>query len=388
MGASIPLTRRHIAVLTGKRGGYGAMKPMLRLIESDPALLLSLIVTDQHVNPRFGATIAEVEKDFRVAAVVDMEQKDGSVMARAQAIGVCLTKMAAVLEELQPDICVLYGDRGEVIAAAIAALHLGIPIAHLQGGDISGNMDELIRHAVTKLAHLHFASSQESAARLLKLGEEPWRVHVAGDNHIDQIVAREYTDAETLQARYEIKPKERPIIVLQHPETTRKRQNYADMRATLEAVLALGRRTIIVYPCSDPGYEEVVKAIEEVRGLPGVSIHQNIEAEDFWGLLSLAGALVGNSSAGLIETPYVHIPTINLGRRQEGRLRAENVISSEFGKEAVAACLEQALNDSEFASKVQHCSQPFGDGQAYRRIVAVLKNIPLDEKLLDKRITY
>jgi len=262
------MTTRHLAVLTGKRGGYGAMKPMLKLIEADPALKLSLIVTDQHVNPKFGATIAEVEKDFTVAAAVDLEQRDGSGPARARAIGMCLSKMAAVLDELRPHILVLYGDRGEVIATAIAALHLGIPIAHLQGGDLSGNMDELIRHAMTKLSHLHFASNEDSAARILGLGEELWRVHVVGDNHIDQIVARDYTDAETLRERYAISPVERPLLVLQHPETTRKRDNYADMRATLKAVLALGRRTLIIYPCSDQGYEEVVRAIEEVRRLP------------------------------------------------------------------------------------------------------------------------
>ena len=382
------MTTRHIAVLTGKRGGYGAMKPMLKLIDADPALKLSLIVTDQHTNPNFGATMAEVEKDFEIVAAVDMEQRDGGGQARAQAIGVCLTKMAQVLKDLRPDILLLYGDRGEVIGTAIAALHLGIPIAHLQGGDISGNIDELIRHAVTKLSHLHFASNLESATRILKLGEEPWRVYVVGDNHIDQIVARDYTDEETLRQRYAIAPLEKPIIVLQHPETTRKRDNYADMQGTVEAVLSLGRRTLIIYPCSDQGYEEVVRAIEMGRGLPGVSIHHNIEAEDFWGLLSMAAVLVGNSSAGLIETPYLHIPAINLGKRQKGRRRAENVISSEFGKEAVAACLEKALNDPEFARSVQQCSQPFGDGQAYKRIVAALKTISLDEKLLNKGITY
>jgi GDP/UDP-N,N'-diacetylbacillosamine 2-epimerase (hydrolysing) len=379
---------RHIAVVTGKRGGYGAMKPMLKLIADDPDLQLSLIVTDQHVNPNFGATISEVQKDFQVTAAVDLEQENGSGQARAQAIGVCVNKMADVLEALQPHILLLYGDRGEVIASAIAALHLGIPIAHLQGGDLSGNIDELIRHAVTKLSHLHFASNSESATRLLKLGEEPWRVHVVGDNHIDQIVARDYTDPETLREKYGIGPEEQPIIVLQHPETTRKRDNYLDMRGTLEAVLALARRTLIVYPCSDQGYEEVVQAIEEVRGHPGVSIHQNIEAPDFWGLLSLAAVLVGNSSAGLIETPYLNVPAVNLGKRQKGRLRAENVISSEFGRQEVAACLDKALNDPDFAKVVRQCSKPFGDGKAYQRIVAVLKAIPLDEKLLNKRITY
>ncbi|MCH8275772.1 MAG: UDP-N-acetylglucosamine 2-epimerase (hydrolyzing), partial [Armatimonadetes bacterium] len=266
------MSQRHLAVLTGKRGGYGAMKPLLRAIEAEPDLRLSLIVTDQHLNPRFGATVAEVERDFEVAAAVDMEQADGSGPARARALGVCLVKMTGVLDELHPDLVVLYGDRGEVLVTAIAALNLRIPIAHLQGGDVSGNVDGLVRHAITKLSHLHFASTEQSAARIRGIGEEDWRVHVVGDNHIDSIVAGDYSDAATVRARYDIPDGERPIIVLQHPETTRERDSYADMRATLEAVLALGRRTIIIYPCSDQGYEGIVRAIGEARGCPGVSI--------------------------------------------------------------------------------------------------------------------
>jgi GDP/UDP-N,N'-diacetylbacillosamine 2-epimerase (hydrolysing) len=379
---------RRIAVLTGKRGGYGAMKPMLRAIDEDPELELLLIVTDQHLNPRFGATIAEVQTEFQVAAAIDMEQADGSAAARVAALGICMTKMAKVLEELAPDIIVLYGDRGEVLVTAIAALNLGIPIAHLQGGDRSGNVDELMRHSLTKLAHLHFPASEESATRIRGLGEEEWRIKVVGDNHVDPIVAGEYTDKETLAERFDLANDERPIVVLQHPETTRNRDNYADMRGTLNAVLERDKRTIVVYPCSDQGYHDIVRAIEERRGQKRLSVHKNIEAPDFWGLLSNALVMVGNSSAGLIETPYFRIPAINLGERQIGRLHAENVIHAEFGTENVSVALNKALDDEAFASAVKHCSRPFGDGFAYRRIVDRLKQVELGEHLLSKSMTY
>ena len=380
------MTQRRIAVLTGKRGGYGAMKPMLRRIRDEATLDLLLIVTDQHLNPEFGATIAEVERDFQVAAAVDMEQQDGSGRARAKAIATCTAKLADVLADLAPDIIVLYGDRGEVLAASIAAVNLAIPVAHLQGGDASGNIDELLRHAITKLAHLHFPATEASAKRLRRLGEEPWRIHVVGDNHADPIVAGDFSDPATVRRRFAIADGEAPIVVLQHPETLRRRDGYADMHATLRAVLAAGRRTIVVYPCSDQGYQDIVRAIAEVRDHPAVSVHKNIEAADFHGLLAIAAVLVGNSSAGLIETPYVRIPTVNIGERQKGRCHAENVIHCECGEDSVAAALGTALDDPTFAARVAGCARPFGDGQAYRRIVDVLKTVDIGPSLLEKRV--
>lgn len=380
------MTRRHIAVLTGKRGGYGAMKPMLQAIDGDPALRLSLIVTDQHVNHRFGATITEVQRDFTIAAAVDMEQRDGTAVERSRALGTCLARMASVLAELAPEIVVLYGDRGEVLVTAIAAVNLGIPIAHLQGGDISGNVDELFRHAITKLSHLHFPSTAASGERIRSMGEEIWRIHVVGDNHVDQIVAGGYTPADEVRKKYGIPPDRRPILILQHPETTRRRNHYADMRATLDAVLARGLPTIAVYPCSDQGYEGVVRAIEERNGQVGISIHRNIDAPDFWGLQAIAAAMVGNSSAGLIETPYFRIPAINVGKRQLGRQHAENVVHCEMGVTAVAEALATALDDPVFREAVAHCSQPFGDGLAWKHIVDTLKAADLaDPRLLDKK---
>lgn len=379
---------RHIAVLTGKRGGFGAMKPMLRAMANDPGIRLSLLVTDQHVSQKFGATIAEVEKDFTVAAAVDMEQANGSSRSRARALGVCLMRMSDVLAELAPDILVLYGDRGEVLATALAAVTLRIPIAHLQGGDVSGNVDELMRHAVTKLAHLHFPSTQASGRRILAMGEEAWRVEVVGDNHIDLIVAGEYTDAGVVRRRFEIAEGEAPLVVLLHPETTRVRDGYRDMRAVLDAVLVEGRRVIAVYPCSDHGYEQVVRAMHEYEGHPRLSVHKNIDAPDFWGLLSIAGAMIGNSSAGLIETPYFRIPALNLGERQRDREHGDNVIHCGFEPAELRLALDRALRDPSFRRTVADCAQPFGDGQAWRRIVERLKSAPLGEALFDKRLSY
>ena len=381
------MTERHIAVLTGKRGGFGAMRPMLRALDDDSDLRLSLIVTDQHVNPAFGATVAEIERDFTVAAAVDMEQAGGQARDRARALGICATKMAGVLADLEPDILVLYGDRGEVLATAMVAVNLGIPIAHVQGGDISGNVDEPMRHAVTKLSHLHFTSNADSAARVRALGEESWRVHVVGDNHVDPIVAGSYTDSPTVRRRYDIEESSRPIIVLYHSETTQPRDGYQDMRCILDVVLTRAMRTIIVYPCSDRGYEDIVKAIEEVRNQSDVSIPANIAAPDFHGLLAIAALIVGNSSAGLIETPYIPLPAVNVGDRQKGRRHAENVIHCGHGADEIDKALDTAVDDPAFAARVADCDRPFGDGRAYQRIVETLRSIELGPRLFDKHMT-
>lgn len=379
---------RKIFVLTGKRGGFGAMKPMLRLLRDDPDIELQLVVTDQHVSAKFGNTIAEVQQEFEIAAAVDMEQQGDLPVDRARALGVCLTRMSDVLAELRPDICILYGDRGEVLATAMATTSLGIPVAHLQGGDISGSVDEQVRHAVTKLSHLHFPSTQESGERILGMGEEPWRVHVVGDNHIDLIVAGQYASREEVSSLLDLDPAKPIVVVLQHSETTAPDAAYQQMVETLIPVRELGYQTVVVHPCSDVGYGGIIQAIEELAVGPQFRVRVNLDAPIFWGLLAMASVFVGNSSAGIIETPTFRLPTINVGRRQEGRLHAENVIHAPHERETIRATLQTALHNVEFREQVQNCSQPYGDGHAGERIVTVLKEAVLDKQLMIKRMTY
>lgn len=375
-----------MAVLTGKRGGYGAMKPLLRALDTDPEMRMSLIATDQHVNPKFGNTRAEIERDFKLAAIVDMQQQSAQPVDRARALGVCLSGMASALDELSPDLLMLYGDRGEVLAAATAAVHLRIPIAHLQGGDVSGNIDDTMRHAISKLAHVHYPSTENSASRLLGMGEEPWRVHVVGDNHVDGIVAGDFTESSIVRARLGIQEFEHPIVVLYHPETTRPRNQRADMIHILEAVSARSTRSLVVYPCSDAGYDDVISAFETVRGLPGFTFHQNIDAEDFRGLLNIASVIIGNSSCGLIESPYFGLPAVNVGKRQEGRASSQNVIHCEPEPAALSAAMGKVLGDSSFRDQATLPTRPFGDGMAWCRIHKHLKSLRADSKLFDKRL--
>jgi GDP/UDP-N,N'-diacetylbacillosamine 2-epimerase (hydrolysing) len=375
-------------VFSGKRGGFGALLPTMEAIHAHPDLELHVVVADQHLYDRFGKTVREVEERFPVAAAIDMEQVGDSNRDRARAVGVCLTKAADVLADLAPDVLLVIGDRGEVFAMTIAAHNLRIAIAHVQGGDVSGSLDEPVRHAVTKLSHIHFPSTERSAQRILAMGEEPWRVHAVGDTHVDQLLLNRYTPAEELRTKYDL-PNDRPfLLVLQHSDSTVPDQSRRQMAETIAAVVATGLRALVVYPCSDQGFEGIIAEIEAARSHASLSVHKNLPAADFAGLQAIAGCLVGNSSAGLIEAPYFGLPAVNVGERQIGRERAENVIDVPYDHDRIQSAIGRALGDETFRARAKSAHPPFGDGTAYRRITKVLSEIPLDDRLLNKRLTY
>ena len=257
---------RRVCVWNGKRGGFGALAPTMDAIQQSPDLSLQLVVTDQHLYDRFGKTVTEVQARFPVSATIDMEQEGDSNQDRAGAIGRCLTKAAQVLGDLQPDILLVIGDRGEVFAACIAAHNMRVAIAHVQGGDISGSLDEPVRHAITKLAHIHFPSTQASADRIVAMGEEPWRVHVVGDTHIDQVFLGDITPADELRAKYDLSEEAPFMLVLQHSDSTVSHRAADQMAETVAAVVATGHRAMLVYPCSDQGFEGIISEIARVAG--------------------------------------------------------------------------------------------------------------------------
>lgn len=376
----------HIAVLTGKRGGFGAMKAMMRRLRDHRHLGLRLIVTDQHLDANFGNTAQEIRQEFEIAAEVPLHQANDTALARAQAMGRCCTGIAEALAHLQPEMLLLYGDRGEVLAAALAAAHLRIPMGHLQAGDMSGNIDDVIRHAVTKLSHLHFASCEDSACRLRHLGEEPWRIHTVGDNHVDMILSAEIPESAELRQRYAIEGSEQTVLFLMHPETLKQRHAYQDACLILEKLMQRYSRILAVYPCSDHGFQGIVEALQRFEGRPGFSLYRNIPAADFAGLMSLAHALVGNSSAAIVEAPYFGLPALNIGERQSGRMRAQNVLDCPWESEALEVALN-TLSDSDFRRQAGHCDRPYGDGQAGQKIVKVLETMDFaDPKLLNKKM--
>jgi len=380
--------KRKICVLSGKRGGFGALIRTMQLIEKDPDLELQLILTDMHLSRKFGYTTKEVEGWFSVAEKVAIKQENDTSVSRTEAMGLCMHKMARAFSRLKPDILLIIGDRGEVFASAIAATNLNIPIAHIQGGDVSGNVDEVFRHAITKLSHIHLPATEDSAMRIAKMGEEKWRVHVVGDVHVDLIKAKMYTPAKEVRKRFRLSNNEDFVMVLYHPVTTEPENSYRDMRNVLRAVKRSNLKVILTYPCSDQGYQGIIDAINEVSHSDQFHIYKNIEAPDFLGLLSCTKVLIGNSSSGLIEAPYFKLPVVNVGKRQMGRLREENVIDAEPKTASIYQAINMALHDRKFREKLKYCGHVFGNGKCAEKIVRILKNAEINQRLIEKRMTY
>lgn len=380
--------KRKICVWSGKRGGFGALKPTMNAIQSHPNLELDVVVTDQHLYNKFGKTITEVEDSFPISDSIDMEQKGDSNEDRAKAIGKCLIEATNTLSQLKPDILLVIGDRGEVFAACIAAHNMRIPIAHIQGGDLSGSLDEPVRHAITKLAHIHLASTKASANRIRKMGEDPWRIHIVGDTHIDQFFLNAITPEKELRERYKLNQNHPFILVLQHSDSTEPQHSSSQMKETIIAVTKLGIKALFVYPCSDQGYEGIIGELEKLEGTKNCSIFKNIPAQDFMGLQKLASCLVGNSSAGIIEAPYFNLPAVNIGNRQLGRERAGNVIDVDYDNIKISNAILKAMNDKSFRKNLNNVRPPYGNGKSYKKITKILASISCDDFLLNKRMTY
>jgi UDP-N-acetylglucosamine 2-epimerase (non-hydrolysing)/GDP/UDP-N,N'-diacetylbacillosamine 2-epimerase (hydrolysing) len=363
------------------------MLRIMRLIADDPVMELCVIASDMHLSSTFGETISEVRSAVAVDAVVDLSNYGDTPLDRARALGRCVERLAPVLHEVKPDILLLLGDRGETLAAAMCAAELGIVIAHIQAGDISGGLDDIHRHAITKLAHLHFSQNERQRQRVIRLGEAAERVWNSGAPYVDSIVRGSFPPPQQALTAIGLAPDLDYFVVLQHPDTYRLERSYEHMAAILSVMAKRPEAKIVIYPCSDPGYGGVIRAIGEIEGHPGFHVYRNIESATFLGLLQGAGALVGNSSAGIIEAPYFSLPFVNVGSRQDGREAANNVVSCDGTPMSIEAALAK-IEDRDFRDRLKADDRPFGDGYASERIFKVLKTVPVDASLFRKRITY
>ena len=380
---------RRIFYLTGTRADYGLFSQALHRIAEHPVLELGLIVTAMHLAPEFGLTVRQVEQDgWSIVARVEtlLSGDGGGSMARS--IGLGILGLTQALETHRPDVLILLGDRGEMLAGAIAAAHLNIAIAHVHGGEVSGTIDESVRHAITKLAHIHFASTEENGARIVKMGEDETRVHVVGAPGLDYLRAVEPLSRSEIEADLALDLSQPVLLLTQHPVTTEVEAAAEQMRLTMEAIRAVGVQTVITYPNADSGGRAMIQVLQEYADLDFIRLRRSLGQRRYVSLLRYASAMVGNSSSGIIEAPFFGLPVVNIGSRQQGRQRAENVLDVPHDRSAIEQAIRQALNDPEFIRRARHCTNPYGDGHAGERIAATLATISLDRNLLQKQLTY
>ena len=379
---------KKIMFITGSRGEWGYIRPILRLIEKREDVQYILVVTNMHLLPAYGNSYKEIEKDgFIIHYKVHMSLDGYSHVTQAKSLGIFLNALPDIIDVERPDWILLAGDRGEQLMGAIAGAYTYTPVAHIQAGELSGNIDGMTRHAIGKLVHLHFAANQDAADRLLRLGEEPFRIYNVGAPQIDEMVSAQYTSLNDIEAKPCVNLQKGYILGVMHPVT--EEADRAEMQAQIfiESLNEFQLPKVIILPNNDAGSKGVKKAISEYhRG--EYYMYENLQREDYLGLLKNAKCIVGNSSSGLLEAPTFKVPAVNIGRRQNLRFRGINVIDVPFEKEKVVTAIQKAMSD-EFRGFLQReCVNPYGDGHSSERILDLLTTIKTDQKLLIKRLTY
>jgi UDP-hydrolysing UDP-N-acetyl-D-glucosamine 2-epimerase len=378
---------RRIGVISVARSDYGILRPVLERIVADDELELLLYVSGAHLDERFGHTVNEIEADgFPIAERIPLPQLGADAASTATALGALTDGIAGAYDRTKPDLLVVLGDRIEMLAAVAAAMPFGIPIAHLHGGERSeGSLDELTRHALTKLSHLHFPATEEYARRIEQMGEESWRVTVAGAPGLDNLKRFEPLSRDELRDRFAVDADEPFLLVTFHPSTLAPERTESELTALLAALERSGLSVIATYPGADPGGRAVAERLEQFAASANgnVQLVTSLGTDGYFTLMSKAAAMVGNSSSGIIEAASFQLPVVNVGDRQDGRVRATNVIDAPAEADAIAAAIERATSP-EFRKSLGGLVNPYGDGKAAERIVARLRSVELDERLRRK----
>ena len=359
MGANRRIKKKlRVAIVSERRADYSRFKPIISLMKNDPFFDYKLIVTGISLLKNYG-------EDTRAYSRV-------------------MHGLSNVFEEIKPDLILTGFDIGANFSAAIVGAHMNIPVAHIQGGEVTGSIDESLRHATSKFAHIHFAATKEAACRLRRMGEDPRFIFVVGCPSIDALVQSPVISRKSVMEILKLNPDQPYVIIVQHPVTSETNQAGRQIKNTLEAVEEVGIQGIALYPNNDAGTRAIISGIHNSC----IRYIKSLPSEIFANALRYSEALIGNSSTGIHETATLHIPTINIGTRQQGRERPKNIIDSGYKKEEIKRAIKKALYDKKFKRIVQNVKNPYGDGHSAELIIKILKtldikSIPLQKRFID-----
>jgi UDP-hydrolysing UDP-N-acetyl-D-glucosamine 2-epimerase len=383
---------RKVCVVVGSRANYSSIKSVMRAVREHPDLTLQLIVGASALLDRFGSVIDVIEADgFQANAKVTMIVEGETPGTMAKSTGLGLLELPTLLELLKPDVVISVGDRFETMATAIAAAYMNIPVAHTMGGEISGTIDESVRHAVTKLSHMHFPANRQAADRIIRMGEDPSTVHAVGCPRIDLVAeivdqdgalgSTEWLEREGAGAHIELN--EPFLLVTQHPVTTEYGQGESQINETLAALQELRMPTIMLWPNADAGSEDTARGMRKFREKHRpdyIRFYKNFPIETWVRLMLASACVVGNSSAPIREGAYIGVPAVNIGTRQRGRDRGGNVVDVGYDRREIVAAVRAQVVHGRYAS-----DHLYGDGRAGGRIAALLADAPLS---VQKRLMY
>lgn len=379
---------KKLMFITGSRGEWGYIRPILNLIKQRNDVQSSLVVTNMHLLPSYGSSYKEIENDgFFIDYKVHMSIDGYSHFTQTKSLGVFLTSLPDIVESEKPDWIVLAGDRGEQLVGAMVGAYTYTPVAHIQAGELSGNIDGMTRHAIGKYVHMHFAANEDAATRLHNLGEQDFRIHNVGAPQLDELVQSKYTSLEDIESKLSIELQAGYLMVVMHPVTEESMQSFEQASVVIEALNQFSLPKVVILPNNDAGSNEIRAAIDKnKRG--DYYLYANLKREDYLGLLRNCRCIVGNSSSGLLEAPTFNIPAVNIGRRQDCRCRGMNVLDVGFNHSEIIRMLEKAVS-SEFRSfLMENCRNPYGNGHSSEKILDIILRTSIDSQLLVKQLTY
>ncbi len=381
-------SKKKIAYVTGTRADFGLMTPILSAINKSKYLDLKLYATGIHLMPEFGYTYNQVKKIFpRVVPIkVIFENDEGPAMAKF--VGQFINKLVDAFKKDRPDFVLTLGDRPEMLGVAVACLYLGIPTGQIHGGDKTCTVDEASRHAIAKLSSLHFPATKESANRIARMGEESWRINMVGAPALDVILKEKLPNKKTLFKNLGLNLRKPIILLTLHPVSEDYKNSGKQMAEVLAAVKSFNLPVIIIYPHADAGGRRIIAEINKVRKNDNFHIFPSLPYKDFLALSREAGVWAGNSSAAMIESPSFKIPVVNIGNRQAGRQMTGNIINVGYKREQIRQAIKKSLEDKNYLKRLKKIKNPWGDGKTAPRIVKILENLSINEKLLNKQIIY
>jgi len=382
---------RKILVVTGTRSEYGLLYNTMKEIQTSKELELQLIVTGNHLVSEFGGTIKEIRKEgFTIDDEIDMIISSDKKSALLKSMGIEMIQMAQSFDRLKPDMLLILGDRYETFIAATCAMMMNVPIAHMNGGESTeGAIDEQIRHAITKMAHIHFPGAEYYKERIIKMGEEAWRVFNVGQAGVENIKRLEVYSKPAIEKQLNIELNKRIFLITYHPVTLESENVEIQIDNLLNSLREFDAKFIFTYPNADFGSKIVIDKINEfVKEIKNAYVFSNLGQKKYLSLLNYADVMIGNSSSGIIESPIFRLPVVNIGNRQKGRLRNKNIIDTGYTKREIVDAINKSLFDEKFKRGLNEIESIYGDGTTSIKITKVLKTIEIDKKLLEKKLTY
>lgn len=375
---------RTILAVTGSRADYGLMRPVFKAISAHPRLKLELLVTGMHLMPRYAESRAEIEADAICPLHIVAAPGSNGGADMASALGAQLVAMTPVIARIDSAVVLVQGDRGEMLAAAIAACHRNVAVVHMSGGDRSGSIDDSIRNAITSFAHLHLTTCAQSTQRLIARGESAGRICEVGEPALDVIRNMDYVAPSRLAAELGLELARPLALATQHPVTTEAECAGAQMTATLQALEELDLQAVFTYPNTDHGSEDIVRVLEAWRGRSFLRIVPHLGHRTYLSLMKIAAVMVGNSSSGILEAASFRLPVVNIGTRQHGRLRAGNVVDAGYDTAQIKQKILFVLRDAGFRETLRAVKNPYGDGKAGERTADILARLRITPGLIAK----